>query len=57
MININKYKYWFSFCIAKFLLKGFVAERKGEREEMQDAHVMLDDFQPEFNQVDLPSDV
>jgi len=25
-------------------LQGFVAERKGEREEMQDAHVIIDDF-------------
>jgi hypothetical protein len=24
-----------------------VAERKGEREEMQDAHVVIDDFLPE----------
>lgn len=27
-----------------FELKGFAAERKGEREEMQDAHVVIDDF-------------
>jgi len=25
-------------------LQGYVAERKGEREEMQDAHVVIDDF-------------
>jgi len=25
-------------------LQGFAAERKGEREEMQDAHVIIDDF-------------
>ena len=25
-------------------LQGFAAERKGEREEMQDAHVVIDDF-------------
>ncbi|XP_031572190.1 integrin-linked kinase-associated serine/threonine phosphatase 2C-like [Actinia tenebrosa] len=27
-----------------FKLKGFVAERKGEREDMQDAHIIIDDF-------------
>ncbi|XP_060049568.1 integrin-linked kinase-associated serine/threonine phosphatase 2C isoform X2 [Erinaceus europaeus] len=30
-----------------FDLKGFVAERKGEREEMQDAHVILNDITEE----------
>ncbi|XP_035878536.1 integrin-linked kinase-associated serine/threonine phosphatase 2C isoform X2 [Phyllostomus discolor] len=30
-----------------FGLKGFVAERKGEREEMQDAHVILNDITAE----------
>lgn len=25
-------------------LQGFAAERKGEREEMQDAHVIIDDY-------------
>uniref|UniRef100_UPI00358E80F1 integrin-linked kinase-associated serine/threonine phosphatase 2C isoform X2 n=1 Tax=Myxine glutinosa TaxID=7769 RepID=UPI00358E80F1 len=29
-------------------LKGYVAERKGERDEMQDAHVILDDFIADF---------
>lgn len=28
-------------------LKGYVAERKGEREEMQDAHVILNDITEE----------
>ncbi|KXJ19103.1 integrin-linked kinase-associated serine/threonine phosphatase 2C isoform X2 [Exaiptasia diaphana] len=28
----------------KYKLRGFVAERKGEREDMQDAHVILDEF-------------
>ncbi|KAG8508259.1 Integrin-linked kinase-associated serine/threonine phosphatase 2C, partial [Galemys pyrenaicus] len=32
---------------AIFGLKGFVAERKGEREEMQDAHVILNDITEE----------
>lgn len=30
-----------------FGLKGYVAERKGEREEMQDAHVILNDITEE----------
>uniref|UniRef100_A0AAA9TBZ3 ILK associated serine/threonine phosphatase n=3 Tax=Bos TaxID=9903 RepID=A0AAA9TBZ3_BOVIN len=30
-----------------FSLKGYVAERKGEREEMQDAHVILNDITAE----------
>uniref|UniRef100_A0A287CRQ9 ILK associated serine/threonine phosphatase n=1 Tax=Ictidomys tridecemlineatus TaxID=43179 RepID=A0A287CRQ9_ICTTR len=30
-----------------FGLKGYVAERKGEREEMQDAHVILNDITDE----------
>uniref|UniRef100_H3AWP3 Integrin-linked kinase-associated serine/threonine phosphatase 2C n=1 Tax=Latimeria chalumnae TaxID=7897 RepID=H3AWP3_LATCH len=30
-------------------LKGYVAERKGEREEMQDAHVILNDLTAEFH--------
>lgn len=28
-------------------LKGYVAERKGEREDMQDAHVILNDITEE----------
>uniref|UniRef100_A0A8C4LN37 Integrin-linked kinase-associated serine/threonine phosphatase 2C n=1 Tax=Equus asinus TaxID=9793 RepID=A0A8C4LN37_EQUAS len=32
---------------AIFALKGYVAERKGEREEMQDAHVILNDITEE----------
>ena len=32
----------------KHKFRGFVAERKGEREDMQDAHVILDDFLAEF---------
>ncbi|EDO39603.1 predicted protein, partial [Nematostella vectensis] len=30
-----------------YKLKGFFAERKGEREEMQDAHVIRDEYYPE----------
>ena len=41
----------------KFLLKGFVTERMGEREDMQDAHVVMDDFKPEFNGDVIPHDV
>jgi len=30
--------------VASYSFKGYVAERQGEREEMQDAHVVLDTF-------------
>ena len=30
--------------VVRMQLQGFAAERKGEREEMQDAHVIIDDF-------------
>lgn len=30
-------------------LKSYVAERKGERDEMQDAHVLLDDCTPDYS--------
>ena len=33
---------------SKYKLRGFVAERKGERNDMQDAHVICDDFLEEF---------
>ncbi|KAK3589508.1 hypothetical protein CHS0354_041628 [Potamilus streckersoni] len=33
---------------AVYKLKGYFAERKGERDEMQDAHLIIDDFTPEF---------
>ncbi|XP_054839974.1 integrin-linked kinase-associated serine/threonine phosphatase 2C isoform X2 [Eublepharis macularius] len=43
-------------CSAGILgLKGYVAERKGEREEMQDAHVILNDITEECNP--LPSQI
>lgn len=32
----------------KFSLKGYHGERRGEREDMQDAHTMIDDFTPQF---------
>jgi hypothetical protein len=41
----------FLFLSGFFRLKGYVAERKGEREEMQDAHVMNDDFWSEVDHV------
>ena len=28
-----------------YTLKGYIAERQGEREDMQDAHVIMDDVQ------------
>ena len=34
---------------SKYILRGFVAERKGERFDMQDAHVICDDFLEEFD--------
>lgn len=37
-------------------LRGFLAERKGEREDMQDAHMILDDFTPQFCDP-LPNDM
>lgn len=44
-----------SFCVLADLpkLMGFVSARKGEREEMQDAHVLL----PELTVTNLPSQV
>ena len=32
----------------RYNMKGYHGERRGEREDMQDAHVMLDDFTPQF---------
>lgn len=46
-----------SCVVVKFLLKGFVTERMGEREDMQDAHVIMDDFKSEFDDVEIPHDV
>lgn len=37
------------FPIGTFKLKGYSAERKGEREDMQDAHLVMDDFMPEVD--------
>ena len=31
-----------------YALKGYVKEMKGEREEMQDAHVVIDDYAAQF---------
>ncbi|XP_041037270.1 integrin-linked kinase-associated serine/threonine phosphatase 2C isoform X1 [Carcharodon carcharias] len=42
-------------CKGFVTLKGYVAERKGEREEMQDAHVIIDDFTLSFTR--LPSEI
>uniref|UniRef100_UPI00398EF4D5 integrin-linked kinase-associated serine/threonine phosphatase 2C isoform X2 n=1 Tax=Pristiophorus japonicus TaxID=55135 RepID=UPI00398EF4D5 len=42
-------------CKGLVTLKGYVAERKGERVEMQDAHVIIDDFTAGITQ--LPSEV
>lgn len=40
---------WNSATEFKYKLRGFVAERKGERDDMQDAHVISDDFLEEFD--------
>ncbi|XP_059805846.1 integrin-linked kinase-associated serine/threonine phosphatase 2C isoform X8 [Hypanus sabinus] len=42
-------------CKGFVTLKGYAAERKGEREEMQDAHVIINNFTTSFTQ--LPSEV
>lgn len=39
----------------KFALKGYHGERRGEREDMQDAHTIIDDFTPQFEA--LPNDI
>ncbi|KAL5013947.1 hypothetical protein ScPMuIL_008217 [Solemya velum] len=36
----------------KYEVKAFAAERKGEREEMQDAHVIINDFTDKFTNLD-----
>lgn len=41
--------------IGVFKMRGYSAERKGEREEMQDAHVVIDEFLPEVDKP--PSDL
>ena len=30
-------------------LKGYIGERRGEREDMQDAHTIIDDFTANFS--------
>lgn len=39
----------------RFSLKGYHGERRGEREDMQDAHTMIDDFTPQFEA--LPNNI
>ena len=39
-------------CTVQFTMKGYMAARRGEREEMQDAHVLIDDFTSEFTNLD-----
>lgn len=38
--------------LVKFKLKSYFAERKGERDEMQDAHITFDSFTDEINDLD-----
>ena len=40
----------------RFQLQGFLGERRGEREDMQDSHMILDDFTPQFS-TPLPSNM
>lgn len=47
-INSNKFLH-LSLLESKYKLRGFVAERKGERNDMQDAHVIYNDFLEEFD--------
>ena len=46
--TINSNKFHLSLLESKNRLRGFVAERKGERNDMQDAHVINNDFLEEF---------
>lgn len=41
--------------VGGYRLKGYIGERKGEREDMQDAHTIIDDFTPQFSS--LPNDM
>ena len=36
-------------CVGGYRLKGYIGERRGEREDMQDAHTIIDDFTPQFS--------
>ena len=38
-----------------YKLKAYIGERRGEREDMQDAHIITDDFTPQFPA--LPNDM
>lgn len=40
---------------ARFQLKGYLGERRGEREDMQDAHTIIDDLTPQF--MSLPNNM
>ena len=46
--TINSNKFHLSLLESKYRLRGFVAERKGERNDMQDAHVINNDFLEEL---------
>lgn len=46
--TINSNTFHLSLLESKYRLRGFVAERKGERNDMQDAHVINNDFLDEF---------
>ena len=35
--------------VGGYRLKGYIGERRGEREDMQDAHTIIDDFTPHFS--------
>ena len=46
--TINSNMFHLSLLESKYRLRGFVAERKGERNDMQDAHVVNNYFLEEF---------
>ena len=44
-------KAYISFFSSEYHLKGYVADRQGEREDMQDAHTIIDDFTKDIKEV------
>lgn len=52
MIDGNATKGHPVFLSETYKLTGFVAERQGERDEMQDSHVLIDDWTSRFISLD-----
>lgn len=40
----KKFLFFYNFTGIQFKMTGFVAERKGERDDMQDAHVIVNNL-------------